>query len=55
MNRTEALVVVEAIQTEMGEGLLEVLQYMQDNLDQFTAHQRVAFRIVMAGFQEMFA
>lgn len=35
--------------------LLETLQEMQENLDDYTPAERTAFRITMAGFQQLFA
>ena len=55
MNITQALEIVQDIQADMGEGLLETLMYMQDNLDQFSETQVRAFRLVMADFRKMFA
>ena len=53
MNTTTALEIIDDIKTDMGEGLLETLMYMSDNLDQFSDRQVVAFRIAMAGFREL--
>ena len=55
MNITQALEIVQDIQADMGEGLLETLMYMQDNLDQFSETQVRAFRLVMIDFRKMFA
>ena len=55
MNTTEALEIIGQIQAEMGEGLLETLQYMDRNLFQFEEQQRTAFRVAMAEFGKLFA
>ncbi len=55
MNITKALEIVEDIQSDMGEGLLETLQYMDRNLFQFNENQRTAFRVVMNDFRKLFA
>jgi len=55
MNTTEAFEIVKQIQDEMGEGLLETLQYMDRNLFQFDSTQRAAFRVVMDQFGQLFA
>ena len=55
MNIQQALYIIEDIQADMGEGLLETLMYMQDNLDQFSDTQVRAFRLAMADFRKMFA
>ena len=53
MNFTQAMVVICAIKETFGEGLLETLQYMQDNLDDFESHERAAFRVVMKEFSQL--
>ena len=55
MNIQQALYIIEDIKEDQGEGLLETLMYMQDNLDQFSETQVRAFRLVMADFRKMFA
>lgn len=55
MDYRDALDIIAKIQIEMGEGLLETMIYMKDNLDQFDAKQRAAFHIAFAGFRELFA
>lgn len=55
MNFTEAMKVIQEIQTENGEGLLETLQYMDEHLFQFEENQRNAFRVVMREFGKLFA
>lgn len=54
MNTTTALEIIDEIQTEMGEGLLETLMYMSDNLEQFNNRQQAAFRVAFAGFKQLF-
>ena len=53
MNFTQAMVIICAIKETFGEGLLETLQYMQDNLDEFESHERAAFRVVMKEFSQL--
>ena len=55
MDITQALEIIEDIQNDMGEGLLETLMYMQDNLDDFSDTQVRAFRRAMADFRKLFA
>jgi hypothetical protein len=55
MNTAQALDRIAEIAQENGEGILETLQYMNDNLDQFSVKDRQAFRIAFAGFQKLFA
>jgi hypothetical protein len=50
----EALDVIEEIQYEQGEGLLETLMYMQDNLDQFSDKQVRAYRKVFSEMRKLF-
>ena len=53
MNFTQAMVVISEIKESFGEGLLETLQYMQDNLDDFNETEVRAFRVVMADFRKL--
>lgn len=53
MNFTQAMVVISDLREDMGEGLLETLQYMQDNLDDFSDEQVRAFRVVMCDFRKL--
>ena len=55
MDIRTALDIIEGIQYEQGEGLLETMMYMKDNLQQFDEKQQQAFRITFAGFRELFA
>ena len=55
MNKDQAMDRIAEIAVDNGEGMLETLQYMNDNLDQFSDQDRLAFRIVFAGFQKLFA
>jgi|Laugrefa1bdmlbdn_1035148.scaffolds.fasta_scaffold55808_2 hypothetical protein len=50
----QALDIVEEIQYEQGEGLLETLMYMQDNLDQFSDSQVRAYRKVFSEMRKLF-
>ena len=53
MTFTEAMVHISEIKERSGDGLLETLQYMQDNLDEFTNMEQRAFRVVMNDFRKM--
>lgn len=53
MNFTQAMVIISEIKESFGEGLLETLQYMQDNLDDFDDNQVRAFRVVMRDFRAL--
>lgn len=53
MNFTQAMVIISDIKESFGEGLLETLQYMQDNLDDFDDNQVRAFRVVMRDFRAL--
>lgn len=53
MNFTQAMVVISDLREDMGEGLLETLQYMQDNLDDFSDNEQRAFRVVMRDFRAL--
>jgi hypothetical protein len=53
MNFTQAMVVICDIKETFGEGLLETLQYMQDNLDDFSDNEKQAFRVVMRDFRKL--
>ena len=53
MNFTQAMVIISVVKESFGEGLLETLQYMQDNLDDFESHERAAFRVVMKEFSQL--
>ena len=55
MNTATALEIIAEIQDEMGEGLLETLMYMSDNLDQFSEREQIAFRVAFNGFRQLFA
>jgi hypothetical protein len=55
MTFTQAMVVICAIKETFGEGLLETLQYMQDNLDDFSDNEKQAFRVVMRDFRKLLA
>ena len=53
MNFTQAMVIISVVKESSGDGLLETLQYMQDNLDEFESHERAAFRVVMKEFRQL--
>ena len=53
MNFTQAMVIIGEIKENFGEGLLETLQYMQDNLDDFSDNEQRAFRVAMNDFRKL--
>ena len=53
MTFTEAMVYISRRKEVDGTGLLETLQYMQDNLDEFEPAERRAFRVVMHDFRQL--
>jgi hypothetical protein len=53
MTFTDAMVYICKLKEADGSGLLETLQYMQDNLDEFAAVEQQAFRVVMRDFRNL--
>lgn len=53
MTFTEAMVYISRLKEADGSGLLETLQYMQDNLDDFEPVEQRAFRVVMNDFRKL--
>ena len=53
MTFTEAMVYISKRKEADGSGLLETLQYMQDNLDEFEPVEQQAFRVVMHDFRQL--
>ena len=53
MTFTEAMVYISKRKEADGLGLLETLQYMQDNLDEFEPVEQQAFRVVMHDFRQL--
>ena len=53
MNFTQAMVIISVVKESFGEGLLETLQYMQDNLDDFSDNEQQAFRVVLRDFRKL--
>jgi hypothetical protein len=53
MTFTEAMTHISQVKEKSGDGLLETLQYMQDNLDEFTNMEQRAFRVVMNDFRKL--
>ena len=51
MTFTQAMVYISNLKGN--DGLLETLQYMQDNLDDFNAVEQQAFRVVMNDFRKL--
>lgn len=54
MTYGDAIVLINRIQEERGEGLLETLTYMDTNFIEFDVYERAAFYLVMDGFRELF-
>jgi hypothetical protein len=50
----QAIEIVRDIQDDMGEGLLETLQYMDGHIEQFEDRQQTAFRVVMREMRKLF-
>ena len=56
MNFTQAIEVVNEVKTEYRfPGLLETLEYMQENREEFNATQRMAFGVVFREMGKLFA
>ena len=53
MTFTQAMVYISQRKQADGSGLLETLQYMQDNLDEFAPVEQQAFRVVMNDFRKL--
>ncbi len=53
MNFTQAMVIISVVKESFGEGLLETLQYMQDNFEDFSDNEKQAFRLVMLEFRKL--
>lgn len=53
MTITEALSILQTIGTSFGTGLLEVVAYMRDNLDDFSQHEQCAFRVARVAIADM--
>jgi len=54
MQFQQAIEIIGQIQKDNGEGLLETLQYMDENLFQFDSEQRQAFRTVFNEMRKLF-
>lgn len=54
MDIKEALNRIEEIRENFGEGLLETLMYMGENLDDFPEEDVRAYRIAMRDFRKLF-
>ena len=55
MTFTEAMVYISEVQEQHNEPLLETLQRMDQDLFDYDAEQRTAFRVVMNDFRKLFA
>ena len=54
MNISEACDIITDLAKDHGEGVLELLIYMRDNLDDFSDREVLAFRLFMNAGYEMF-
>lgn len=54
MNISEACEVITDLAKDHGEGVLETLIYMRDNLEDFSDREVLAFRLFMNAGYEMF-
>jgi hypothetical protein len=54
MNDKIALDIISRIKEDMGEGLLETMIYMDNNLEQFSHEEQQAFRVAYNGFRKLF-
>jgi len=55
MTQAEALSIIQGEADSMGLPMLETLQFMQDNLEEFGSVERCAYRTAMHGFQRLLA
>ena len=55
MKLSEACEIITRLSKEHGEGVLETLVYMRDNLDDFELNEQIAFRVFFQAGQRMFA
>lgn len=54
MQLSEACDIIQDLSVEHGEGVIELLTYMRDNLDDFSEREVIAFRLFMRAGYEMF-
>jgi hypothetical protein len=55
MKLDQACDIITDLAADHGEGVLETLVYMRDNLDDFSEREVLAFRLFMNAGQRMFA
>lgn len=55
MDIVKALEIIQDVQDNLGLGLLETLQEMQKDLDNFNDKEVRAFRVAMRDFRKLFA
>ena len=55
MSQSEALEIVQQEARDMGLGILETMEWMDNNFDELDSVQKCAFRIAFRGFQRLFA
>jgi len=55
MDFTTAIEIIQDVQDKLGLGLLETLQEMQNDLDNFNDKEVRAFRVAMRDFRKLFA
>ena len=55
MSQAEALAIIQIEADSMGLPMLETLQFMGDNLEEFGSVERCAFNTAMRGFRRLLA
>ena len=55
MTITEALSIVTNFGTSTGMGLLETMEWMQENYEELDSIEKCAFKTAFRGFQQLFA
>ena len=54
MTVDQAIDILQNIGTDFGNDVLEVLQYMKDNIEDFNAIEKRAFRVVFCEMSKLF-
>lgn len=55
MTQSEALSIVSEFSTSTGMGLLETMEWMQENYEELDSVEKCAFKTAFRGFQQLFA
>lgn len=55
MNFEQAIEILGSVQDDYGHSLLDVMEYMRDNLDDFSEKEVQAFRVVIREMSKLFA